>query len=143
MKIENYPIVKVLFPYVLGIVVAYFGDFPDSVCRALWWISAASFLFAAVLTFVKAYRWRVVQTAVMSAAFVLVGIVLTDRHYHPKVPEETMLANTDWLVRVAAEPTPREHQQFFWADLTPEPPRELLPADREFWKRLAAANKKF
>lgn len=108
MKIENYPIVKVLFPYVLGIVVAYFGDFPDSVCRALWWISAASFLLAALLTFVKAYRWRVVQTAVMSVAFVLVGIVLTDRHYHPKVPDEVMLANTDWLVRVAAEPTPRE-----------------------------------
>ena len=43
----------------------------------------------------------------------------------------------------AAEPTPREHQQFFWAELTPEPPKGLLPADNEFWKRLAAANKKF
>ena len=42
----------------------------------------------------------------------------------------------------AAEPTPRERQKCFWAELTPDPPEELLPADREFWKRLAADNKK-
>ena len=42
----------------------------------------------------------------------------------------------------AESPTPREHQQCFWVKLLPEPPEALLPADREFWKRLAAANKK-
>lgn len=41
-----------------------------------------------------------------------------------------------------AVPTPREHQQCFWVKLSPEPPELLLPADRDFWKRLAAANKK-
>ena len=108
MKIENYPIVKVLFPYVIGILIAYFGDFSDSICRTLWWISTASFLLVAAMTFVKAYRWRVVQTVVMTVAFVLAGIVLTDRHYHPRISDEVMVANADWLVRVAAEPTPRE-----------------------------------
>jgi len=43
----------------------------------------------------------------------------------------------------SAEPVPREHQQFFWVELTSEPPELLLPADHEFWKRLAAANKIF
>lgn len=108
MKIENYPIVKVLFPYVLGVAIAYFGDFPDAVCRMLWWIAAASFLLVAAMTFVKAYRWRVVQTVVMCAAIVLAGIVLTNRHYHPTIPEEVMESGRDWVVRVAAEPTPRE-----------------------------------
>ena len=42
----------------------------------------------------------------------------------------------------AATPTPREHQQFLWVEMTPEVPEQLLPADREFWKRLAASNKK-
>lgn len=37
-----------------------------------------------------------------------------------------------------AVPTPREHQQCFWAPLTDVPPEQLLPADHEFWKRLAA-----
>ena len=41
-----------------------------------------------------------------------------------------------------ATPTPREHQQFLWVEMTPEVPKQLLPADHEFWKCLAAANKK-
>ena len=40
-----------------------------------------------------------------------------------------------------AVPTPREHQQLFWVRLTPEPPEQLLPADHEFWERLAKTNK--
>ena len=108
MKIENYPIVKVLLPYVVGILIAYFGDFPDTVCRTLWWASVAGFLLVVALTFVKAYRWRVVQTIGMCASFVMVGIALTNNHFHPKIPDEAMEANADWIVRVAAEPTPRE-----------------------------------
>lgn len=38
-------------------------------------------------------------------------------------------------------PAPREHQQLFWVRLTAMPPEQLLPADHEFWKRLAEANK--
>lgn len=40
-------------------------------------------------------------------------------------------------------PTPREHQSVFWVELTPEVPAQLLPADHEFWKRLAATDKNF
>ena len=40
-----------------------------------------------------------------------------------------------------AVPTPKERQQLFWVRLTPEPPEQLLPADHEFWKRLAKTNK--
>lgn len=40
-------------------------------------------------------------------------------------------------------PTPREHQSVFWIELTREVPEQLLPADHEFWKRLAAADKNF
>lgn len=43
----------------------------------------------------------------------------------------------------AMEPTPREKQLFRWAELTPEPPDGLLPADHEFWQRLVAGDKKF
>ena len=35
------------------------------------------------------------------------------------------------------EPRPCEHQQYFWVDVAPEPPAELLPADRDFWRTLA------
>ncbi len=108
MKIQNYPLVKVLFPYVVGILIAYLGGFSDTTCRALRWVAGATFLSAVAMTFFRAYRWRVVRIVVMETAFVFAGIVLTNSHFHPKVPDEVMEANADWLVRVAAEPTPRE-----------------------------------
>lgn len=108
MKIENYPIVKVLLPYLLGILIAYYGDFPEKVC---WGIGAATliiFLQVCLLAFVKSYRWRVVQTLTMNLAFVLVGISLTNIRLHPKIAHEELEANTDWVVRVVSEPSPRE-----------------------------------
>ena len=35
------------------------------------------------------------------------------------------------------EPRPCEHQEYFWVEVTPDPPVELLPADRDFWRTLA------
>ena len=35
------------------------------------------------------------------------------------------------------EPRPCEHQEYFWVEVTPEPPVGLLPADRDFWRTLA------
>ena len=108
MKTENYPIVKVLLPYVLGILIAYFGDFPDTVCRLLLWSSVAAVLLTAALTFVRAYRWRVIQTIVMNLAFVTMGISLTNWHFHPHKSPVSIESEKDWIVRVASDPVPRE-----------------------------------
>ena len=108
MKTENYPIVKVLLPYVLGILIAYFGDFPDTVCRLLLWSSVAAVLLTAALTFVRAYRWRVIQTLVMNLAFVMTGISLTNWHFHPHKSPVSIESEKDWIVRVASDPAPRE-----------------------------------
>ena len=117
MKIENYPVVKVLFPYVVGIIVAYFGDFSSVLCRIMLVSAILSFLLVLFLTFVKAYKWRWVQTLAMNAAFVLTGIALTDSRYHSSVSAEVMESNVEWLVRVAAEPTIRERSVKVEADL--------------------------
>ena len=108
MKIENYPIVKVLFPYVVGIVIAYYGDFSSTVCRWLLAATMASFWLVVCLTFVMAYRWRWVQTVFMNLAFVMTGISLTDWQFHSHQNVNGSEAGNDWVVRVAAEPTPRE-----------------------------------
>lgn len=108
MKIENYPIVKVLLPYVIGIVVAYYGDFPDEVCRGFGVATATAFLLVCALTFVKSYRWRVVQTVMMAVAFAMTGVSLTNRKFHPLIEEKSFEGNSEWVMRVASEPTPRE-----------------------------------
>ena len=108
MKIQNYPVVKVLVPYVAGIIIVYFGDFSESVCRVLSISAVGCFAMVVLLTFVKGYRWLWVQTVTMNVAFVLAGICLTDIRFHPTVSEEVMGGNANWLVRVAEEPTMRE-----------------------------------
>jgi len=108
MKIENYPVVKILLPYVIGVIVAYYGDFPNEVCRGIGVATAMVFILVCMLTFVKSYRWRVVQTVVMTGAFVLTGIFLTNRKFHPLMLENSFEENSEWVVRVASEPTPRE-----------------------------------
>ena len=83
--------------------------------------------------YVNLYRWELEEE---------LGVQVT-----PGAELETLLNGRIRLHFIAAEmpdheePVPREHQQFFWVELTPEPPETLLPADHEFWKRLAAANK--
>jgi len=65
----------------------------------------------------------------------------------PGAELETLRTGRINLHFIAAEmpdsekPVPREHQQFFWVELTGEVPEMLLPADRDFWKRLAEAHK--
>lgn len=117
MKLENYPIVKVLLPYVAGIMIAYFGDFSNVVCQGIGVATLAVFQLVCVLTFVKSYRWRMVQTVAMTAAFALMGIFLTDLRFHPSLSEESMETNADWIVRVASEPTPREKSVKVEADV--------------------------
>ena len=108
MKTENYPIVKLLFPYAIGIFIAYYADFAECNRPILLILTGVFYLTVLLLTFVKAYRWRVVQTIVMNLAFVLAGILLTDMRLHPSLPAELMDSNPDWVVRVADEPTMRQ-----------------------------------
>ena len=65
----------------------------------------------------------------------------------PGAELETLRTGRINLHFIAAElpdgekPTPREQQQIFWVELTDDPPEQLLPADHEFWKRLAETDK--
>ena len=108
MKIQNYPLVKVLLPYVAGIMVAYFGDFSESACRVLSMLAAGCLAMIVLLTFVKGYRWCWLQTVTMNVAFVLAGISLTDIRFHPAFENKMLEEHVDWVVRVAEEPTMRE-----------------------------------
>ena len=108
MRIENYPVVKLLIPYAIGILIAYSIDFGIQARPLLLIITSASFLMTFSLTFVKSYRWRMVKTLMMVIAFILAGILLTNIRLHPTLPIELMESNTDWVVRVAEEPTLRQ-----------------------------------
>ena len=71
------------------------------------------------------------------------GVTVTpDRELETVRRENIVLHFIAAAMPETATPTPRERQLVFWAELTPEPPERLLPADREFWKHLADMHKK-
>ena len=108
MKIQNYPVVKLLFPYVGGILIANYANFTECTRPILLILTGVFYLLTLLLTFVSAYRWRAVQTTVMGVAFVMIGILLADMRLHPTLPAGWMEKNTNWVVRVAEEPTLRK-----------------------------------
>lgn len=108
MKLENYPILKLLFPYAIGVVIAYYADFGNRIRPVMLILTGVFFLLAFLLTFVKAYRWRVVKAMVMGIAFILTGILLTNMRLHPDYSSDYMENNTEWIVRVSEEPSLRK-----------------------------------
>ena len=126
MKLENYPIVKVLLPYLVGIMIAYFGDFSDKVCDKISYVTAMLFVVTILCSFVKAYKWRAVTTTVMTASFLFVGILITNKELHPPLPDHSMEENADWVVRVSEEPTPREKSVKVVAELLQTPENQKL-----------------
>jgi competence protein ComEC len=108
MKLENYPILKLLLPYVFGIMIAYFGDFSGDICHTLNVLALILFAITLLCSFVKAYKWRAVPTATMGTTFVFAGILMTNMHFHPSLPNSLVEKTTDWVVQIAEEPTLRE-----------------------------------
>lgn len=117
MKLENYPIVKVLLPLVVGIVIAYFGDFSDEVCHIVVYLTIILFIMTISCSFVKEYKWRVITTTTMSTAFIFAGIFLTNIHFHPPLPENMMCEHQNWVIRVSEEPSMREKSLKVFAEI--------------------------
>ncbi len=108
MKIDNYPVVKLLIPYVVGVVVSYYSDLGNRMRLLMLIFSGVFLLLTFSLMFIKSYRWRVVKTFVMIVAFLLTGILLTDMRLHPDYSPDYMENNDEWIVRVVEEPALRK-----------------------------------
>ncbi len=128
MKIENYPVVKLLLPYTLGILIAYYSDIGATIRPVMLSLTVASFIAAILLTFAKAYRWRILKTFVMGTAFVLTGITLTDIRLHPTLPIALMENNPDWVVRVTEEPSLRKKSVKVLADIVQRNDKQKVKA---------------
>ncbi len=117
MKLQNYPILKLLFPYVAGVVLSYLLDYPMAMCQIMRCMAVGAFLLALMLTVVKSYRMRHLKSLVMCLSFVFVGASSADMKLHPSFEEEHMEETADWLVRVDSDPAPRERNVKIEADL--------------------------
>lgn len=110
MKLSNYPLLKILLPYLLGIILAYYGQFPYKMCR-LWVALAFIFwLLCGVLSLIKTYKWQWVKTLLLFIMFVFCGMMTVNFRFSSHLTEKEarmMTENESWMVRVEDFPVRR------------------------------------
>lgn len=110
MNFSKYPLVKILFPYVLGIICAYICDFSVEIGSLFFILAVAFWLVSLFLLRFKSYKWQWVKTVVMSAGFIFAGMFTTNFRFSSRLSEEQRSAMTEertFLVRVVDFPVPR------------------------------------
>lgn len=110
MKLSNYPLLKILLPFISGILLGYYGQFPYRMCRTWFFVSLAFGLFATLLTLFKTYKWQWVKNIVLTVAYLFAGVSAVNFRFSSHLTLETsrlMTENQNWMVRVADFPVPR------------------------------------
>ncbi len=110
MKLDNYPLLKILVPYVLGVLLAYYGRFSIKTCQLFLFLVGILLCLLTLFLLIKRYRWRLLKDSFMEFAFVLMGIASMGYYVNPHFSskEANLLErNSFWFVRVVDFPQPR------------------------------------
>ena len=110
MNYSKYPLVKILFPYVLGIISAYFGQFSANICRFCFLFPLLFFIISIVLLPLKRYKWRGLQFLILFLGFVFAGFFTTNFRLSSRLSQNQgyeMKENMDWVVRIVDFPMER------------------------------------
>lgn len=107
MKLSNYPLVRILIPFVLGILCAYLCRFKLLNCRICSLAAAAFWLLSVPFLHLSRPKLQWVQTLLISVAFVFAGASAT--LFRTTLREDDFftenLENQDaWIVRVVDFP---------------------------------------
>lgn len=110
MNLSKYPLLKILLPYVVGILVACFCNFSGKIIPFLFVAIAFLWLMMLLMLRLKHYKWQWMKTVTMALAFTFAGICATTLRMSPRIlPEQRAAAreNHGFLVRVTDFPVPR------------------------------------
>ena len=99
MNLSNYPIVKILIPYAIGIIATYYCHFLQHNGLFLWFATIAIWLLSACFLRIKNYYWQWFRDLTLAIGFIFAGIFTTNFHYlalPTEVEQEHMAQNRNW-----------------------------------------------
>ena len=110
MKLSNYPVLKILFPYIIGIFIAYFCHFSDKIAHFIPYFCLTFVLFSLLFSHFHRHKWQSFQSATLKIAFVLLGFTLTN--FHQQCPfditqQKAMTSNRYWVAKIVDFPVER------------------------------------
>lgn len=110
MNLSNYPLIKILFPYILGVFLAYFDVFPPKMYFLYFFLTILFLLFSMFLLPIKRYKWQWFKSLLIVFSFIFAGVFTTNFRLSPRLTAEQqreMTENADWVVRIVDFPVER------------------------------------
>lgn len=110
MNFSNYPLVKILIPYCIGLFWGYFCQFPAYFCQFSFFAALVFWLISLFFWQKNRGFWRTVKSALLLLVFCFAGLAAMTWRMAPTVTaeeERLMAENRDWLAEVVAVPEPR------------------------------------
>ena len=111
MNLSNYPLIKILFPYIFGILWAYYGHFSWSICKILGVFVVFILLLSLVFFRFRHYKWQGLKTVLLVTGYLLAGmmaIVFRLSPQHSEGQEAALEQESCWVARVIDIPVERE-----------------------------------
>ncbi|MDR3046916.1 MAG: ComEC family competence protein [Bacteroidales bacterium] len=103
MNSNNYPILKILFPLILGILIAFLGSFSFKYSNYLFFIIVFFLLFSAFLFHKLKYKKQFLGSILLQICFVIAGFLSTQHHLlfnNETENKDCFQKNKDWIVTI-------------------------------------------
>ena len=111
MNLSNYPLIKILFPYIIGIIWAYYGSFSLDFCRILMAFVGIILLFSMVFIRFRHYKWQSLKTFLIIVGFLFAGMaatILRISAHRSESQKRALSHETCWTARIIDFPVERE-----------------------------------
>jgi len=110
MKLSNYPVLKILFPYIIGIFLAYFCNLSDKIVHFIPYLCLTFLLISLLFNHIRHHKWQPFQSISLKIAFVLLGFSLTNFHFQCPFDisqQKTITSNRYWVAQIIDFPVER------------------------------------
>ncbi|MDR2867911.1 MAG: competence protein ComEC family protein [Bacteroidales bacterium] len=129
MTFDSYPILKILLPFVFGIILAYYCYLPLKYC---YYIGIFLVIILPVLAYFmhyKDFKWQRIATILLQTCFLFVGFLLTTYRSYPHLDaqQENLLSeNQDWIISIADFPLQKEKTTGVMAEIVSSSNHHIL-----------------
>ncbi|MCR4964185.1 MAG: competence protein ComEC family protein [Bacteroidales bacterium] len=110
MNFSNYPLLKILIPYVFGLLLGYLVPLPTYFCHFSFFIAACFWLLSLFFRQETSDFWRTIKTLFLWLIFIFAGLSAMTWRMMPSVTadeERVMAGEEDWIVEVVEVPETR------------------------------------
>lgn len=107
MNFSNYPVLKILIPFIIGIILAFLEIFPP-VKGWLWlWLITGILSISGYLFYKLNYNWQKFTVILMQCCVLSIGFLSTQYRYYPQYNDESshlIMQSNHFIIKILDDP---------------------------------------